>query len=154
MNHFLSCRSRGEFCPLCYAGLRGRGAYKGHYGYRGRGSRVTEESRWMALQRRKLERENGTAVPSALPLTGYWSKVAELCEWLSSTSWEDGSARCTGTMMLMAEDGRWKAWLHDRDGSCSCFVSSESLEGAVAAAAKAVASAGGDWRPDKKTGRK
>ena len=154
MNHFLTCRSSGEFCPLCYAGLKGRAAYKGHYGFRGHGSRVWEEPWYMALQRRKLEAGTGSLVPAPLPSDGYWGKLSDLCEWLSVSQWEDGSARATGTLMLFAEDGRWKAWLHDRDGSCGAFVSSDGLGSLLQAVNKLVSQPGGDWRPDKKGGRK
>jgi hypothetical protein len=115
---------------------------------------MTMETVWMALQRRRAEAASGTAVSAPMPSQGYWSKLADLCEWLSAVVWEDGTPRSTGTVMIFAEDGRWKAWLHDRDGSQSCFVSSDTLEGLLASTCKAAATAGGDWRPDKKGGRK
>jgi hypothetical protein len=104
----------------------------------------------MALQRRQAATKDGPAPVSAAPSTGYWAKLPTLCEWLSATTWEDGSSRSTGTVMVFAEDGRWKAWVHDRDASMGCFVSSETLDGLWSAVEKAVGASGGDWRPDRK----
>lgn len=115
---------------------------------------MTMETQWMALQRRKLETAAGTAASAPMPSLGYWAKLVNLCEWLSAVKWEDGTSRSTGTVMLFAEDGRWKAWLHDRDGSLGCFVSAATLEELLPALDKVVGSAGGDWRADKKPARK
>jgi hypothetical protein len=115
---------------------------------------MTMETVWMALQRRRAEAASGTAVSAPMPLLGYWLQLADLCEWLSAVAWEDGTSRSTGTVMIFTEDGRWKAWLHDRDGSQGCFVSSSTLEELLAVAAKTVGATGGDWRPDKRVGRK
>ncbi len=57
-------------------------------------------------------------------------------------------------MMLFCEEGKWKAWLHDRDAKQGCFVAAATLAGALAAAESAVAGQGGDWRPDRKKGGK
>jgi hypothetical protein len=75
-------------------------------------------------------------------------------EWLVLGHWPDGAERTTGTLMLFTEDGRWKAWLHDRDASMGCFVTGRSLEEVLGAAEGAVGEGGGDWRPDKKFGRR
>jgi hypothetical protein len=149
MNHSTMWRAGLVDCMLCYAGAKGRRASKGHFGFRGTGSSITRETWYMALQRRSQEARDGVAAASPVPSSGYWSKLPTLCEWLSALTWEDGSRRLTGTIMVFGEDGRWKAWLHDRDAAMGCFVSSDTLEGALQAAEKAVGSSGGDWRPDK-----
>lgn len=77
-----------------------------------------------------------------------------LAEWLVLGSWPDGTARVTGTVLLFVEDGRWKAWLNDRDGGMGCFVSGRSPEEVLAAAEKAVGLAGGDWRANRQKGRR
>lgn len=106
----------------------------------------------MAVQRRQSGAV-GAVVPAVLaggdgPLADY----PDLLEFLTLARWPDGAARETGTAMVFVDDGKWKIWLHDRDGKAGCFVAGTSLDGALAAAEGAVAGQAGDWRPDKKKG--
>lgn len=80
----------------------------------------------MALQRLKPTATG--KVPCSGPLeSGSWGSMYPiLVEWLTLTLWEDNSTRATGTILLFAEDGSWKAALHDRDAGMSCFVSGKS----------------------------
>lgn len=76
-----------------------------------------------------------------------------LVEWLTRTVWDDGAKRRTGTLMLLAEDGVWKVWMHDRDAAESAWVSGGSLEELLLAVEENLATGGGTWRKDAK-GRK
>ena len=77
-----------------------------------------------------------------------------LVEWLTARKWEDGQKRETGTIMLLAEDGVWKAWLHDRDGKRSCWLSAGSLFDLAMRVDEVLRAGAGDWRPDRTGGRK
>lgn len=95
----------------------------------------------------------GEVCPAALEIgEGPLAAFPDLVEFLTAAKWPDGTARATGTVMLFVEDGKWKAWLHDRDASMSAFVAASSLEGLLRAAEGAVAGETGDWRADRKKG--
>jgi hypothetical protein len=58
--------------------------------------------------------------------------------------------RKTGTVLVFAEQGKWKGCLNDRDGGNYAFVSSDSLLGLVDALEKGLKQGGLDWRKNKK----
>lgn len=55
----------------------------------------------------------------------------------------------TGTVLVFAEDGKWKACLNDRDGGYYAFASSDSLVGLVEALERGLKGGGLDWRKSK-----
>lgn len=75
-------------------------------------------------------------------------------EWLTVRQWEDGSKRQTGTVMVLAEDGVWKAWLHDRDGARSCWLSAGGLIDLAALIELTLETGEGSWRPDRSGGKR
>lgn len=110
----------------------------------------------MALQKRGRasgDSSSGGPAPVGGELSKRWPHVFE---FLSSLAWPDGSSRVTGTVMLLTEAGRWKAWAHDRDSAEGVFVSAGSLEGTLDELEDLLSTGGGDWRPDKRSasGRK
>ncbi len=103
----------------------------------------------MGLLKRPVVRE-----PSGLPSLSADSPLARsypaLFAFLVEATWDDGSPRETGTVMLLSGDGLVKLWLHDRNGvGSSAWASGEALEDALAAADDLIASGGGEWRPDR-----
>lgn len=50
-----------------------------------------------------------------------------LHEFLTLSKWDDGCPRKLGTVSIFWEDGSWKCWLNDKDGSRSACVSASSL---------------------------
>jgi len=152
MSHYLECISRGEFCPLCYSGRKGRAAYRGHYGYRP--PRPLTFERWEAMKKRKSD-SGVTLSDSPLSLSCRVGKMfPEVTKFILAPKYDDGSSRQPGTVMLLAEDGICKAWLHDRDAGISCFVSGNTLEATLVAAEAAIDGTAGDWRPYKPKGGK
>ena len=73
-------------------------------------------------------------------------------EFLSSCQWPDGSSRVTGTVMLLAEDGRWKAWVHDRDAGEGLFISGATPEGLLEQLEAVLSAGNGEWRKDRPRG--
>jgi hypothetical protein len=71
-----------------------------------------------------------------------------LVEFLTVSKWDDGAPRQCGTVMLMVDGVVWKAWVHDRDGKRSCFVSARTTRELLMAVEDVLANTGGDWRPD------
>jgi len=86
----------------------------------------------------------------AAPSDGWLEFYAGLQEFLTMTAWEDGARRETGTLMLVAEGGLWKLWIHDRDGKRSVWISGLSVELVTQKAEDIVTGGPADWRPDKK----
>jgi hypothetical protein len=85
---------------------------------------------------------------------GWLMKVAPTAwEFLTHETWEDGSPRQTGTLMLLSEDGLLKAWVHDREFSRSVWVSGSTLETLLKALEKALAGEATPWRRDRPQGR-
>jgi len=106
----------------------------------------------MGMLRKPLVRASG-----GLPALSADSPLAKsypaLFAFLVEDSWEDGSAREPGTLMLMFGDGLLKVWLHDKNGSgCSCWLSGEALEDVLAGADNVIASGNGEWRSDRPKG--
>jgi hypothetical protein len=95
-----------------------------------------------------------SAAPLTVPEAGYWVGLPDLVSFLSGLTWPDGSARQSGTIMLMTEVGVWKCWLHDRDAGMGCFVSGKTLDSCLERAEEAVGSSEADWRPDRKPASK
>lgn len=107
----------------------------------------------MALQRRKAiqaAQEDGTAA-LATDVAPMWPT---LVEFLTRLTWEGSEKRKTGTVMVLAEGGVWKAWVHDRDGGRSGWVSAGSLYDLVNVLETALAEDSLTWRDDKPGGRK
>lgn len=69
-----------------------------------------------------------------------------LADFLTADSWADGSVRQLPTLILFAEDGRWKACLNDRAEERSAWVTSDTLEGLFAVLDAQLESGTTDWR--------
>ncbi len=72
-----------------------------------------------------------------------------LWEYLSSTAWEDGSARQTASLLCFVEDGLVKLCLNDRSVARTGWVSGRSWEEAVLALEMALGDDRMDWRASK-----
>lgn len=86
----------------------------------------------------------------AAPPDGWLEFYPGLAEFLTLTKWDDNARRETGTLMLVAEQGRYKLWVHDRDGKRSVWLSGDTVESVTQAAEDVVSGGPADWRPDKR----
>lgn len=84
--------------------------------------------------------------PAAGVLGGPFAKAPLLTGWLTETSWEDGEARTPGSLILFAQDGRWKAMLSDKDNDYIAFVSANDFLGVITALEKGLEKGDLDWR--------
>ncbi len=152
MSCYLDCVRSQTFCALCYSGVKGRKAYRGHKGWHAPAKKKKEKP-WM-IARNAAANGSPSKVLSEKS-GGSWEKeYPSVVEFLTRSSWEDGSGRLTGTIMIMVESGLWKSWVHDRDASIGAFVSSGTLPGLLKALDKGVETGQLDWRPDRPKGRK
>lgn len=142
----MRCLLKG--CPLCYAGRRGRAAYKGHFGYRSPGPKE-RMGYAMGMLKRPVVRPAGGLLP--LPGDSQLAKsYPAVWEFLTLDRWDGGDPRVTGTLMLLCEDGLIKCWVHDRDGQGrSLWASGEALEDVLATVDNVLATGEGEWRIDR-----
>jgi len=73
-----------------------------------------------------------------------------LYEWMRETTWEDGTKRLTGAIMLTVDNGYLKCWIHDKDGARSAWVSGEGWLALLKKVDESLASGALEWRPDKR----
>jgi hypothetical protein len=138
---------RTGWCGYCYAGLRGREAWEGHAGKRSLRPRKERMDDPMLLKRPTKEESKGTAIGATDVLASKEWPV--LVEWLTITAWDDGKPRQTGTCMILAESGQWKAWLHDRDLKRAAWCAGDTLSLLLASIERGLANDGLGWRRDK-----
>lgn len=101
-----------------------------------------------------LRRRSGPSAPqSGKPISesfGSWAKsYLPLCEFLSASTYEDGTSRELGKVTFMVQDGLWKASLNDLDLGQYCFVSAESPDALLRCCCRAVEGQGAEWRVSK-----
>ena len=58
---------------------------------------------------------------------GVHASCETLQEFLARSAWDDGTARSPGTLLVCCQDGHWKAWVNDKDGDRTCWVSGVTL---------------------------
>lgn len=84
--------------------------------------------------------------PAAPSLGGAFAKLPLLSGWLTETAWEDGEGRTPGSLILFAQDGRWKAMLSDKDNDYIAFVCANDFAGLLGALEKGLEKGDLDWR--------
>jgi len=138
------------WCWKCYDGVRHKAYHRGHAYYRTQPRLGKGEA--MALLRRTGSIGSGPAVPAG---DAEVSKlVPDLVEFLTGGTWPDGTPRRTGTVMVLSEDGVFKAWVHDRDGACSAWVSAGALMDLLDAVEKLLGDPVANWRRDGFKGKR
>lgn len=138
---------QNQFCGYCYAGIRGRSAWKGHAGGHAAPVKTTQED-YMQFISRMTKAPGGKLV--AGPSDDTLAQLAPaLLEWMTAVAWDDGKARQTGTVMVMTEGGVWKAWMHDRDAKVSSWVTGKDLVEVLTRMDLLLQNGQGEWRSDK-----
>lgn len=69
-----------------------------------------------------------------------------LVEQLTEDRWEDGTAREVATLLVLCEDGAWKACLSDRAMQRKAWVSAQSFMGLLGALETGLEGEGLAWR--------
>jgi hypothetical protein len=101
------------------------------------------------LQRRDRGSRNGHAndVSGEGTVKGDFAAIAE---FVSMGSWEDGTPRVPGTLLVCTGDGAWRAWLNDRDGEVAAWTSADTLQGLLEAVETGLREGSLTWRPTAK----
>lgn len=79
------------------------------------------------------------------------SKFPEVWAFISDVTWEDGSEREPGSILLCIGDGLVKMWLNDRSNSRLAWISADTLSGVFKLANEGLGASTLPWRsqPDK-----
>jgi hypothetical protein len=102
---------------------------------------------------KKRDAVPGNGQPEHLSMAGeVRGKFEAIVEFLSRSQWDDGSARDPGTMLICTGEGRWRAWLNDRDSGLACWVSSDTLQGLLGTVEKGLQEGKLEWRQQPKKG--
>ena len=131
------------FCPLCYSNRKGRSNYRGHWGWQ----RAAAPDRRAATMRRPNNHESERLPTSAMASPGKWGEgYPSLWAFLADPAFDDGSPRTTGTVMLFCEQGRLKAWVHDREMERTAFLTARCPEDLFAELNDGLETDDMDWR--------
>lgn len=137
------------FCPRCYDNVRRRGNHAGHVAYVH--PRAKKKGRVIVYARRKpAESPDGVHLGQLLSCE-FGSQFPSLWSFLTDIEFDDGTARQTGTVLLVVDDARAKVWLNDRAEGLSCWVSGSTLLDALESADRGLRNGGLDWRASTKT---
>lgn len=139
------------FCPLCYAGAKGRSSHRGHAGVHPAPS--SSGRTWRHHVRRPVPNDQSPGAGDALPGGQLASRHPELAEHLCRGTYDDGTARELSTLSLFWE-GQPKAALNDRECKRSLYVAGDSWEDCLDALESMLADETGQWRPWKGGSRK
>ena len=78
----------------------------------------------------------------------FHAKFPTLHDFLTLTGWA-GKQRKSGTILIFAEDNKWKACVNDRDGGFYAFASADAFQPLLEALETGLRKGGLDWRPSK-----
>jgi len=83
-------------------------------------------------------------------VTGTWlAPFPTLWEFLTLSTWPDGSRRDLGTILLFVDGSSLKACLKDKNGPRTCFLTGPDPDTLLLALEEGLAKDTLDWRPDK-----
>jgi hypothetical protein len=73
-----------------------------------------------------------------------------LWEYLTTTTYDDGSPREPSTLLVFLQEGSLKGMIRDKDGDRCLWAAARSLVGLLDALDGALGDPQADWRPDRK----
>jgi len=100
----------------------------------------------MALQKPVIVGAGSAAGSGPCPACKLSERFPTLVEFLWSDRWADGTARQTGTITLLVDQGMLKASLNDRDTGCGSFVAAKTFTSLLEAIEKGLAASSLEWR--------
>lgn len=80
-------------------------------------------------------------------------KIPWIVAFLTETRWDDGSERQPGSILVTAEEGLWKAWVNDRAGLRSAWLSCPDLLGLLGRVEAGLSDGTLSWRSEKSVRR-
>jgi len=101
----------------------------------------------------KKEAHSGAVDPIQVVPDALGDAHPAIVEFITAGRWDDGSERTTGTLLICWGDGKFKAWLNDRDGAKSTWVSADTLEALLGGLEARLQAGSLEWRATQ-VGRK
>lgn len=144
-------QASGAWCPQCYAGVRGRKAYRGHAQYR-RSKRPYVEV--LVKRREPVDGASHTSGSAPLVPASWGEKYPFLWEFLTVTRFEDGSPRQAGTLLLFVDQGVLKGCLSDREYGEVAFCSASDPDMLLMRLEDGLQLQCLEWRASAKGGKK
>lgn len=134
-------------CPMCYENVKGRCSHRGHRGYR---APRKKESVLLSqfMKKTKSSGEHGSA-SSSWRDTSFGATYPAVSEFLGDPTYDDGSARVTGTLLIFCDGPTVKACLADRDQNLVAFFTSQEWDGLLEAIETSLVEGRVDWRTKK-----
>lgn len=146
LNHVQLASSGQIWCPLCYEAKKGRSFHRGHYGYRAPRAQGVS---CMPLKKPSGNNSSGRLSPS-LDSGGMTLRAfPTLLEFLVLSTWDDGSPRQPGTLLLFTDGSQWKACLKDKAGPRVSFVTGSDLDTLLLTVEEGLKEDSLDWRADR-----
>ena len=141
-------------CMLCYENRRCRRNNPGHVGYV-----VCRRKEVVVMALKRNAAVNGDAphlwVDGSQMVCQLTKMFPTLAEFLVRDAWDPGQARERGTLLVCFGEGRWRAWLNDKDaGGLSAWLSGETLHGVLQACEKGLVAGSLEWRAPRLNGRR
>lgn len=142
---------------MCYEGVKGRRAHKGHFGYRPAEKKVVTIVGF-TLRKRMADPEGFGAV-DGLDVCQVLDALPALREMLVASHYPDGSPRVSSTLLVFVEAGVLKCCLNDRDQGQTAWASGSNLLDALGAIESGLQGDSLSWRtagsrPGKKGGKR
>jgi hypothetical protein len=102
---------------------------------------------------RRVDKSNGQALDVAASDELLSRDYPAVAEYLTAAKWPDGKVRQVSTLLLLAEDGRFKLMVNDRANGRSAWFSGETVLGCLEAAERALSEDRVDWRASTRKAR-
>lgn len=139
-------------CGHCQANRRRRQNVKGHRFYLVPRSRTLQWEHLTVIQ--KPNSTGGPSVGKLSPTDSWRAEYPVLYEWMTLTSFSDGSGRETTTLLLTCDQGHFKCCVNDRAMKRKGWMSSDSLEKLLSDVETALGQDLMEWRADHWVGKK
>lgn len=150
LNHVQQACAGLIWCPLCYEAKKGRTFRKGHYGFR---SGPAKGGSCMPLKKPPASNSSGRSSVSLTSAGTTLRAFPTLLEFLVLSTWDDGSPRTPGTLLIFVDGSMWKACLKDKTGPRVCFVSGSDLDTLLLTVEEGLREDALDWRADRPQGQ-
>ena len=103
----------------------------------------------MALKKPGPNGQSAGALKVQSSSAGFLETYEHLTEFLLSTSYEDGSRRERGTLLILVSSGGWQLKVKDPTPQRYAFYVASTLEEALLGLNEGIGSDKLDWRPEK-----
>lgn len=113
--------------------------------------RVSDDYRevMMGLKKRDVCAKGGGARPALSAESKFLGKLPTLCEWLSATTYEDGSPRTPGYMWISNRGLGYEVTIFDPDGAVKLPCLGRTLDEALALAETHLRAEDAPWQEDQ-----